>query len=495
MTSTYQVSGGEAISSDTDVTQHGTIGKYVYAVDDGPNSDFIKCVFQDKYDTNKTVPLLCQKPLGCCIEGCCPKDTLWMPALFVLLAFVILVFLVGCCTWIFSYQRSKNKQRKEEKEFYEMEKNYADNMSQMGGGYGQHQTTYGNYGGVMAVAESLLKHYNIMVPTLVTHSTIFYFKFLLKQLVTFDGFISYSILISDNLEYIVEKILIYQKCYKPFRNRVSVHIVWYEKSNVNLCKEKILFYMNKVNINTLCSTFDKTFLFNINEQLDIEKNEIYPINIMRNVARKGSLTTIQILSDIENIFSFNFSQIIQNNLYKWSKDKYDKSVFIYMRFETKKDSMIPRNLQQLKISFLENTTVPYHKYIFPQGHLITNFTKWYNDSIQSDTLKWRVIPYRHFSFEPQVILRSFDPYHYENVPTRIFDHQVLINELCHSGYIFKLLNQVFNIHQGIKKNESKSEILTKQIGMKNIKVFKINFNKYLKDKYATSNSSNYCPKF
>uniref|UniRef100_A0A0K0FK14 CX domain-containing protein n=1 Tax=Strongyloides venezuelensis TaxID=75913 RepID=A0A0K0FK14_STRVS len=149
MTSTYQVSGGEALSSDTDVTQHGTIGKYVYAVDDGPNSDFIKCVFQDKYDTNKTVPLLCQKPLGCCIEGCCPKDTLWMPALFVLLAFVILIFLVGCCTWIFSYQRSKNKQRKEEKEFYEMEKNYADNMSQMGG-YGQQHPPYGNYSGVMA---------------------------------------------------------------------------------------------------------------------------------------------------------------------------------------------------------------------------------------------------------------------------------------------------------------------------------------------------------
>uniref|UniRef100_A0AAF5CSM0 N-acetyllactosaminide beta-1,3-N-acetylglucosaminyltransferase n=1 Tax=Strongyloides stercoralis TaxID=6248 RepID=A0AAF5CSM0_STRER len=483
MTSTYQVSGGEAISSDTDVIQHGTIGKYVYAVDDGPNSDFIRCVFQDKYDTNKTVPLLCQKPLGCCVEGCCPKDTLWMPALFVLLAFVILVFLVGCCTWIFSYQRSKNKQRKEEKEFYEMEKNYADNMSQMGG-YGQHHQAYGNYGGVMAI------------PTLVTHSTTSYFNFFLKQLITFDGFISYAILISDNLEDIIEKILLLQKCYKPFRNRVSVHIVWYEKSNIIFCKEKILLYINKVNTNTLCSrNFNETVLFYNNKQFDIKENKIYPINIMRNVARKGSPTTIQILSDIENIFSFNFSQIIQNNLYKWGEDKYDKSTFIFMRFETKENSIIPRNLEQLKVSFSKNVTVPYHRYVFPQGHIITNFNKWYNDSIKSKKLQWRIIPYRHFYFEPQVILRSFDPYHFENVPTRIFDHQVLINELCHAGYTFKLLTHVFNINQGIKKNESKSEILTKQIGMRNVKLFKSNFTKYLKYKYATNNNSEYCPRF
>ena len=42
-----------------------------------------------------------------------------MAGVFVLLAFVLLVFIVGACLMIICYQRSKIKQRREEKEAYE----------------------------------------------------------------------------------------------------------------------------------------------------------------------------------------------------------------------------------------------------------------------------------------------------------------------------------------------------------------------------------------
>uniref|UniRef100_A0AC35FD41 Uncharacterized protein n=1 Tax=Panagrolaimus sp. PS1159 TaxID=55785 RepID=A0AC35FD41_9BILA len=42
-----------------------------------------------------------------------------MAGVFVLLAFVLLVFIIGACMMIICYQRSKIKERREEKEAYE----------------------------------------------------------------------------------------------------------------------------------------------------------------------------------------------------------------------------------------------------------------------------------------------------------------------------------------------------------------------------------------
>uniref|UniRef100_A0AC35UHL6 CX domain-containing protein n=1 Tax=Rhabditophanes sp. KR3021 TaxID=114890 RepID=A0AC35UHL6_9BILA len=144
MSSTFQVSGGTP-SGDNEVRQHGSIGRFSNSVNDGPDSSFIKCIYFDKYNSNLTVPVLCQKPLGCCTEGCCPRDTLSTQCLFILLGFVLLVFLGGCCIWIISYQKSKLEQRKNEREYYR-EREYEDNMSQAGG-YHHHQAMpYSVYG-------------------------------------------------------------------------------------------------------------------------------------------------------------------------------------------------------------------------------------------------------------------------------------------------------------------------------------------------------------
>jgi len=42
-----------------------------------------------------------------------------MAGVFVLLAFVLLVFILGACLMIICYQRSKNNERREAKEAYE----------------------------------------------------------------------------------------------------------------------------------------------------------------------------------------------------------------------------------------------------------------------------------------------------------------------------------------------------------------------------------------
>ena len=53
-----------------------------------------------------------------------------MTGVFILLAFVLVVFIIGACAMIICYQRSKVRQRQEEKEAYEfVESQFADQPS------------------------------------------------------------------------------------------------------------------------------------------------------------------------------------------------------------------------------------------------------------------------------------------------------------------------------------------------------------------------------
>ncbi|CAD5223655.1 unnamed protein product [Bursaphelenchus okinawaensis] len=106
-----------------EVYQHGSVGDFLGSSLEGVQSGFIKCVYTAKHQPNNTVTLLCEKAEGCCEAWCCPKDQFWMTGVFVLLAFVLLVFIIGACAIIICYQRSKVRQRREEKEVYEYVEN------------------------------------------------------------------------------------------------------------------------------------------------------------------------------------------------------------------------------------------------------------------------------------------------------------------------------------------------------------------------------------
>lgn len=56
-----------------------------------------------------------------------------MTGVFVLLAFVLLVFIIGACSMIICYQRSKIRQRREEKEAYEfVESQVNESLNEIG---------------------------------------------------------------------------------------------------------------------------------------------------------------------------------------------------------------------------------------------------------------------------------------------------------------------------------------------------------------------------
>ncbi|XGW06100.1 hypothetical protein V3C99_016436 [Haemonchus contortus] len=131
--------GSVAGAGPDEVYQHGTIGTFLRQELEGGFSSFIRCVYKAKRVNNNTVTLVCERDQGCCEHGCCPKDQHWMAGVYVLLAFVLLVFVVGTVLMIVCYQRSKNKQRKELREATE----YNGYAGSQPGGVG----AYSSYGG------------------------------------------------------------------------------------------------------------------------------------------------------------------------------------------------------------------------------------------------------------------------------------------------------------------------------------------------------------
>ncbi|CAJ0581942.1 unnamed protein product, partial [Mesorhabditis spiculigera] len=135
---TQQQQSSIAGTNPLEVYQHGTIGKFIRSEIEGTQSGFLKCIYEAKHTANNTVTLLCEKRENCCVHGCCPKDQYWMAGVYVLLAFVLLVALVGTALMVLCYMRSKAKQRKEEREAYEYGGNYAGSQVGAPGAYGSY---------------------------------------------------------------------------------------------------------------------------------------------------------------------------------------------------------------------------------------------------------------------------------------------------------------------------------------------------------------------
>uniref|UniRef100_A0AC35TT73 Uncharacterized protein n=1 Tax=Rhabditophanes sp. KR3021 TaxID=114890 RepID=A0AC35TT73_9BILA len=229
------------------------------------------------------------------------------------------------------------------------------------------------------------------------------------------------------------------------------------------------------------------------KKIEYVTNYAYPINIMRNTARRGSKSAIQIVSDIENIFSANFSQIITKHLHQWVHSD-QKIAYIFWRFESSEINSLPRTMNQLYSQIHRNTSVFFHRHVYPQGHLLANLSMWLTNSLSPLKLSSTLFNYSRYSLEPQTILRHNDPYHFEKVPTRLHDQQVLINELCRAGYTFQILTHVFNVHPGIKRKQSLFEDTTQKEERKKLSKFKRLFKYYLDNKYPP-NKITKCPGF
>ncbi|KAI1719010.1 glycosyl-transferase for dystroglycan domain-containing protein [Ditylenchus destructor] len=316
---------------------------------------------------------------------------------------------------------------------------------------------------------------------------------IVDQALSWEDFISYAVLIRSGEELNLPTLFKVWFCNESVRQKVSIHLVWMRAPFQNECTWD---YKATLFETSQCDAFN-------NEEILLESNlpmfmadlpEImYPINFLRNIARNGASTQLHIVADIENIFSDNFCYLVRNATRMLVEDDM-KIAFIYRRFEVESDvEQVPTKLSQLFTLHSENMAFYFHQKFFAPGHFIRNLSGWFNYSMGNPEVITMPFDYtsKRITFEPQFIMRATAPEHFEGAPTRFYDHQVLINELCRAGYTFRVLSHVFNIHIGVKRKLTEAEILTSRIAKSRRWPFRDRFYEYLDEKYGPRKN---CPK-
>ncbi|KAF8375088.1 bgnt-1.1, partial [Pristionchus pacificus] len=183
----------------------------------------------------------------------------------------------------------------------------------------------------------------------------------------------------------------------------------------------------------------------------------YPINLMRNVARRGAPSLLHLVADIEMEFSSNFTHYITPLANRIVLPK-ERRALVVRRFEVESRTDVPRSVDQLKRFYRIKKAFEYHHSIFLTGHRIPGLWHWFEVSEPQMEPQSLPMDYMSSQWEPQVILHADDPMNDESIPTRHKDQQALIYELCRAGYHFEVASHGFNVHRGIRNKTSPFEM-------------------------------------
>ncbi|CAJ0600897.1 unnamed protein product [Cylicocyclus nassatus] len=284
---------------------------------------------------------------------------------------------------------------------------------------------------------------NLEPITLAIHSTSLYLHLLDEQIQSWDGPVSLAFFIDRGSASAVQYLLDLYRCRDEYRAKLSLHVVYKLSAFQERCYPLPLMSQS-MPCKNLTKRYRKRFLENL-----LPPFGIYPINVMRNVARRGAPSLIHLISDIEMVFSLNFAENAKKIANEHIKEG-AKKLIVIRRFEIKENATVPRNHTSLKELIDDKIAFEYHHKLFPLGHTIEALWEWFRRSkSQPEPYVWE-IPYKNPAWEPQFIMHATDPMSEEGMPTRHRDQQALAYELCRANYTFLLASQLFNVHRGIK---------------------------------------------
>uniref|UniRef100_A0A0N4ZVM7 N-acetyllactosaminide beta-1,3-N-acetylglucosaminyltransferase n=1 Tax=Parastrongyloides trichosuri TaxID=131310 RepID=A0A0N4ZVM7_PARTI len=211
-------------------------------------------------------------------------------------------------------------------------------------------------------------------------------------------------------------------------------------SNFNCSKEELL--------TKICKLPSKTNSEKIEQMIE------YPINIIRNIARKLSKTNYILIADFDHMFSENFEEKVLPAAEKYL-DKKSKNALVYRIFEINQNATRePTNKEVLEKMMNNSEAFIFHHY-YPRGHNIPRLSQWFQ---VPDSVKPKIqieVLYREKAWEPQFVTNRHIPLHDENFPYPVRDNTNLRWAMCRMGYHYLILNDVFMYHRGLKaENEN-----------------------------------------
>ncbi|UMM43447.1 hypothetical protein L5515_018936 [Caenorhabditis briggsae] len=283
--------------------------------------------------------------------------------------------------------------------------------------------------------------------TLAIHGTAEMMKMIEQKPSNWDGPISLGLFVDFHSRQALDYIANLHYCDAEFRRKVTVHFAFRFSAFQDKCP------LIKITSNTIeCEEFLKNRMYKKKIDEGMGSFQLYPSNLMRNIARYGAKSDIHFIADVDMIMSENFATKIKPIANEMIDGK-NKKLLVVRRFETN-TTTIPKNHKELGIAIKNKTVHEFHHKFFFSGHRIENISHWFNISDSSDKISAWEIPYTNSLWEVQVILHRNDLYNADYFPARIKVMQSLIYSLCRANYTFNLLSHVFDVHEGVKLDDT-----------------------------------------
>uniref|UniRef100_A0A0K0DWK3 N-acetyllactosaminide beta-1,3-N-acetylglucosaminyltransferase n=1 Tax=Strongyloides stercoralis TaxID=6248 RepID=A0A0K0DWK3_STRER len=332
--------------------------------------------------------------------------------------------------------------------------------------------------------------------TLVLHATIRYINYLADQINMWEGPISVALYFPtpEKVECIFHKHrycavynssdILYFQALTHFKHiydtkKVSLHF-FFKKNDFEQCPHIILKGIKVPNGNIL-KKYNK-ILSKINNLYKFF--DIYPINAARNMARLGKRTTLFLSGDIENYPSLHY----ESKVAKLAKDlllnNNRKLVLVHRRFEVNDSSTIPRTKTELKKLYENKEAFVFHYHFSSGAHKIPKLKIWFNNTENMHETKIAFINEKiPVHWEPQFVGNDEVPFHDEKFSYRKRSNTQLTHVMCYQGFDFAIMDDVFTVHQGIKRRLTTEEREARNLNYKEFKKMLKKFNSNLKKTY------------
>uniref|UniRef100_A0AC35UCK1 Glycosyltransferase family 92 protein n=1 Tax=Rhabditophanes sp. KR3021 TaxID=114890 RepID=A0AC35UCK1_9BILA len=281
-----------------------------------------------------------------------------------------------------------------------------------------------------------------------------------KHVNNWDGPISVGVYINSPTINSIESICAYCKLINipNIDHKVSVHFIYAisrdsnARSVVQLSQYLALAKCsNTVLLHKICKPVK------VSEEKKIENMLNYPINVVRNIARKLTLTHYILIADLDHMFSEHFEEKV---LYMARKllTQNTKRVLVYRIFEVDDSAeVMPRNKEMLYDLMAKRKAQIFHR-SYPKGHAIPLLGEWFKVKDSAKPGVQVKVLYHEKAWEPQYVSLRNIPDHDTTFHYPLRDNTATRWQMCRENYEFLVMNDVFMYHRGIKKDHENKTI-------------------------------------
>ncbi|KAG8198071.1 hypothetical protein JTE90_020902 [Oedothorax gibbosus] len=292
--------------------------------------------------------------------------------------------------------------------------------------------------------------------------------------------------LKEDVPLVVETILHLRRCYQNIRYNTSFHLVYPLNGPTNNAMPSSFPNVNSCDF--LTNHLQKASNLGKNYALGVA----YPNNLLRNVARRNSVTDFQFMVDIDMVPSKNlrtdFLQFAHDKKVFSDSNKDDKTVYVVPAFEVKEDAEIPRTKTELlqKVETMEARPFYFELCWKCQKH--TDYEAWQKEPPAKNIDVLFEVLWRD-PWEPFYIGRNNVPLYDERFRQYGFNRISQVCELHVAGYKFSVLNNGFIVHRGLKTVNSFHK--DKEVDQDRNRVLFRQFKSELKEKYPDSSRKCY----